>query len=213
MILAIECASTDCSVALASRAGDPLVVEGWQSQHRQGHELLPRIQALLEREGVDLADITAFAVGTGPGSFTGLRVGMSVAKGLAYGLGRPIVGVASLDAWLAAEPDAVAAVGRAGARDAYLLPRGGGEITLIDADALAGRWRSEVVAAPGELAEAFGLAGARPPLDAAGAVARAAAERLASDPHGDDLARLEPRYLRLPRGIRAPDASEVMQWP
>ena len=96
-------------------------VDGWSAGQRQAHELLPRLLALLERTAAASATVTALAVGIGPGSFTGLRVGMSVAKGLAFALERPIVGVPSLAAWLASEPDAAAAVARAGARDAYLL--------------------------------------------------------------------------------------------
>lgn len=213
MIVAIECASTDCSVALAAPDGRQIAVEGWSAGHRQGHEVLPRLITLLERQGVALDELTAIAVGTGPGSFTGLRVGMSVAKGLAYGLGRPIVGVPSLPAWLRAEPEAVAAVGRAGARDAYLLLRGETEIRVMAAEDLTAALRSAVVAAPRELADAFGLSGARAPLEAARAVAQAAAEQLAAAPGGDDLALLEPGYLRLPRGIRPLDASEVIRWP
>ena len=213
MIVAIESASTDCSVALAAPDGRLIAMDGWSAGHRQGHEVLPRLMALLAGRGVALGQLTAVAVGTGPGSFTGLRVGMSVAKGLAYGLGRPIVGVPSLSAWLRAEPDAAAAVGRAGARDAYLLLRGETEIRVIAAEDLTTELRSAVVAAPRELADAFGLSGARAPLEAASAVARAAAAQLAATPGGDDLALLEPGYLRLPRGIRPVDASEVIRWP
>ena len=213
MIVAIECASTDCSVALATPDGRPIAIEGWSAGHRQGHEVLPRLIALLSRQGIALDELTAMAVGTGPGSFTGLRVGMSVAKGLAYGLGRPIVGVPSLPAWLRAEPEAAAAVGRAGARDAYLLLRGETEIRVIAAEDLTAELRSAVVAAPHELSEAFGLSGARAPLEAAGAVAAVAADQLAAAPGGDDLALLEPGYLRLPRGIRPVDAAEVIRWP
>ena len=213
MIVAIESASTDCSIALATADGEPVAVEGWSSGHRQGHELLPRLLQLLEREGVALGEVTALAVGTGPGSFTGLRVGMSVAKGLAYGLGRPIVGVPSLSAWLDAEPDAVAAIGRAGARDAYLLVRDAAEVSVVGVGDLGDERRALVVTAPRELAEAFGLTASRSPYRSAAAVARTAAERLATDAAGDDLARMEPRYLRLPRGVGSVDAAEVIRWP
>ena len=82
--------------------------------------------------------VSALAVGIGPGSFTGLRVGMSVAKGLAVALDRPIIGVPSLPAWLESEPDAAAAVARAGARDAYLLRRGAASPEIVDRD----RWQA-----------------------------------------------------------------------
>lgn len=199
MIIAIESASTDLSLALASPDGTPIATDGWSAGRRQGSELLPRLLALLAAHGRTVRDATALAVGTGPGSFTGLRVGMSVAKGLAMALGRPIVGVPSLEAWLAAEPGAAGALARAGAREAFLLERGAAAPLVVDREAI-GRTDATLVS-PVELAEAFGLSGTRPPFAAAGAMAAIAAARLASDPRGDDLARLEPAYLRAPRGI------------
>ena len=147
------------------------------------------------------------AVGTGPGSFTGLRVAMAIAKGLALGLGRPIVGVPSLPAWLAAEPDAVAALARAGARDAYLLARGETEPRIVDRDELGD---AGVVVAPAELADAFALSDVRSPRGAP-AIARSAAERLAQDSAGDDLSLLEPLYLRAPRGVTT-ESPERVRW-
>lgn len=199
MIIAIESASTDLSLALAEPDGTPIVVDGWSAGRRQGSELLPRLLALLAAHGRSVREATAMAVGAGPGSFTGLRVGMSVAKGLAMALDRPIVGVPSLEAWLAAEPSAAGALARAGAREAFLLERGAGAPLVVDRDAV-GRVDATLVC-PAELAAAFGLSGTRPPFAAAGAIAAIAASRLAGDPRGDDLARLEPAYLRAPRGI------------
>lgn len=199
MILAIESASTDVSIALADADGTVRRGDGWSAGQRQSHELLPRISALLRAEGRTITAVTVLAVGTGPGSFTGLRVGMSVAKGLAVALERAIIGVPSLPAWLDSEPDAAAAVARAGARDAYLLRRGAEVPEIVDRDALAGVIGPFV--APVELMEAFALVDAIAPMRAAAAVARQAAVRLREDPTGDDLARLEPAYLRAPRGV------------
>jgi tRNA threonylcarbamoyl adenosine modification protein YeaZ len=198
MIVAIESASTDLSIALADREGSLRRVDGWSAGQRQAHDLLPRIVAALEAEGGSLADVSALAVGTGPGSFTGLRVGMSVAKGLAFALSRPIVGVPSLQSWLTAEPAAGGALARAGARDAYLLMRGDHEPRIIDREELAAL--ATTLVAPAELVTAFGLADTVQPLRAAGAIAAAAAQRLRSEPGGDDLEHLEPAYLRAPRG-------------
>jgi len=206
MIVAIESASTDPSVAVAGRDGTILRIDGWSAGQRQAHELLPRLLAALELTGGSLADLIAIGIGTGPGSFTGLRVGMSVAKGLAFALERPIIGVPSLAAWLASEPEADAAMARAGARDAYLLLRGEAGPRIVDRDQLATA-RGRVVA-PAELAAAFGLGDAISPLRGASAVAAAVAARLDADPVGDDLDRLEPVYLRAPRGI-GPARAEV----
>lgn len=199
MIVAIESASTDVSIAVAERDGTIVRADGWSAGPRQAHELLPRIMAALEAHGIRLTALTAVAIGLGPGSFTGLRVGMSVAKGLAYALARPIVGVPSLEAWLAAEPDAEGAAARAGARDAYLLRRDRTPPLVVDSEVLAAFGGTLV--APAELAEAFGLRRSVQPLRAATAVATAAAASLQREPDGDDLDRLEPTYLRAPRGI------------
>jgi tRNA threonylcarbamoyl adenosine modification protein YeaZ len=201
MIIALESASTDPSVAVARPDGTLLAVEGWSAQRRLASDLLPHLLDLLAREGIGLERASAVAVGVGPGSFTGLRVGMSLAKGLSLALAIPIVGVASLAAWLDAEPGAHAALARAGAHDAYLLERGGGEPAIVTREQLAARGGSGMVVAPAELAAAFEIPAWQPPMRAAGAVAAKAALRLAADPTGDDLERLEPGYQRQPRGI------------
>jgi len=200
MILAIESASTDPSVAVADADGSVRHVDGWSATPRQAHELLPRLMAALADAGGSAETITGIGVGIGPGSFTGLRVGMSVAKGLAFALGCPVVGVPSLEAWLAAEPDADGAAARAGANDAYLLLRGEAEPRIVEREDVPTGVR---LVAPTELAAAFEIAGSVTPSRAAVAVATLAARRLAEDPAGDDLEHLEPRYLRAPRGVPA----------
>jgi tRNA threonylcarbamoyl adenosine modification protein YeaZ len=205
MIIALESASSDPSLALASRDGALVASDAWAGEGRQASELMPHLLVLLARAGRDLREATALAVGVGPGSFTGLRVSMSLAKGLALGLGVPLVGVPSLAAWLASEPEAAAAVARAGAQDAFLLPRGESESRIVaaaDLPSLVGRSRA---VAPSELAAAFGLENAITPSRAAASIAAAAAARLREDPRGDDLDRLEPSYLRPPR-VTAPSA-------
>lgn len=211
MIIAIESASSDPSLALASGEGDVLASDGWAGEGRQASELLPRLLVLLARAGRDVREASALAVGVGPGSFTGLRVSMSLAKGIALALRLPLVGIPSLEAWLEAEPDAAAAIARAGAQDAYLLTRGAAEPRVVAAADLRALVGGSLLSAPSELALAFDLSGTRPPHQAAAAIARLAAARLAQDPAGDDLARLEPWYLRAPRGV---PASEVVSgWP
>jgi len=211
MIVAIESASSDPSLALASSDGEAFAMDGWAGEGRQASELLPRLLVLLARAGRDLREATALAVGVGPGSFTGLRVSMSLAKGMALALRVPLVGVPSLVAWLEAEPRATAAIARAGAQDTYLMARGAPEPRVVAASDLPATVGGSLLAAPSELASAFGLAGTLPPHEAAVAVARLAAERLSQDPRGDDLAGLEPWYLRPPRGIASQE--EVSRWP
>ena len=135
---------------------------------------------------------------------------MSLAKGLAVGLERPIVAVPSLVAWLDAEPEAELAVARAGAREAYVQGRGAEGPRIVDRDALTERLDGRSVVAPDELALAFGIQLARAPRGAV-AVARAAALRLADDPAGDDPRTVEPIYVRAPRGITT-EAEGKVRW-
>ena len=210
MIVGIEAASTDLSVAVTQADGVLIAEEAWSSDRRQSAELLPRLLALLRREERQLADVTGIAVGTGPGSFTGLRVAMALGKGLAFALRRPIVGVPSLWAWLESEPDAPAAVARAGAREAFVLPRGAELPTVLGSEDVAHRFASARVVAPAELAGAFGLNASVRPRGAA-IVAAEGARRLATAPAGDDLRSLDPVYLRLPRGVAA-DTGGAAPW-
>ena len=211
MIIAIESASSDPSLALASVEGVVLASDGWAGEGRQASELLPRLLELLAGAGRDLRETTALAVGVGPGSFTGLRVSMSLAKGIALALRLPVVGIPSLGAWLEAERGATAAVSRAGAQDAYLLTRGETEPRILPASDLRALAGGSVLVAPSELALAFELSSTLPPHGAAAAIARLAAARLAQDPAGDDLERLEPWYVQAPRGVTAAEA--VSRWP
>jgi tRNA threonylcarbamoyladenosine biosynthesis protein TsaB len=69
--------------------------------------LLEDVDALLRQAGARTGDIQGLAVGTGPGSFTGLRVGLATARGLALALGVPVAGVSTLDALAAGAPGAL----------------------------------------------------------------------------------------------------------
>lgn len=210
MIIALEAASTDVSVALAQPDGTPIADDAWTSAQRQSAELLPRLLELLGRNGRTLRETTTVAVGIGPGSFTGLRVALALGKGLALALARPIVGVPSLEAWLAAHPDAAAAVARTGAREAYLLPRGEGSPRIVEGGTLTALLGDARIVAPTELVAAFGLLGAEAPR-AAAAVAVLGVARLAVEPGGDDLRTLEPIYARGPRGIST-ESEGLVRW-
>ena len=81
VIIAIDAASTDLSVALAEPDGTLIAEDAWSSAQRQSAELFPRLLALLAGAGRPLVAATALAVGTGPGSFTGLQGGHGAGQG------------------------------------------------------------------------------------------------------------------------------------
>lgn len=71
----------------------------WQAHRELANTLLNKIDEILERSSVTLSDITGIVIFTGKGSFTGLRIGTTVANSLAYSLNVPVVSAAGLD-WL-----------------------------------------------------------------------------------------------------------------
>jgi tRNA threonylcarbamoyladenosine biosynthesis protein TsaB len=76
----------------------------WVSDDHHTVELAPAIAQIFERTGVTTADLTVLGIATGPGSFTGLRIGMALAKGLALARHLPLVGIPTLDILAAAQP-------------------------------------------------------------------------------------------------------------
>jgi len=103
-ILAVDTATQSCSVAVTdsgSLSADLTIVK---SQTHSKH-LMELIHSILGIVGFDVADLDGLAVTIGPGSFTGLRIGISTIKGLAHALDKPVVGISSLEAlaWQCAE--------------------------------------------------------------------------------------------------------------
>ena len=223
MILVIDTATSRAVVGLgrsavamtaAAVASDPdVAARTWPVRHQHGETLLPTLVAFLAERGASLADLEGIVVGTGPGAFTGLRVGLATAKGLAHGLGLPIVGVSTGEALLHA-------AGEPGAEDGgdanllLLLPAGPNDRVAVrpgrPPELLPGG--AEPALVDGERLVAVDLEG-RAPADAvargdaardglATALFRIGAARLAAG-EPDDLAGLVPEYVTLPRGVRA----------
>ncbi|HEH9441284.1 TPA: tRNA (adenosine(37)-N6)-threonylcarbamoyltransferase complex dimerization subunit type 1 TsaB [Aeromonas sobria] len=95
-ILAVDTATEACSAALL--VGDTLFSRWEEAPRDHTRKILPMVQAVLDDAGISLSDLDAIAFGRGPGSFTGVRIGISVAQGLAFGVGVPLIGISTLAA-------------------------------------------------------------------------------------------------------------------
>ena len=163
--------------------------------------VLEDVELLLREAGARPRDLDALVVGTGPGSFTGVRLGLAAARGLAFALDVPVAGVSTLDALAAGAPDALAVID---AKRRELFVRRDGEIVALPAAAFE---------APGRTCVGDGAVRYREHLEATGAVvpqdederhvprARFHVE-LARDFVAAEL--VEPVY------VRAPDADRML---
>jgi tRNA threonylcarbamoyl adenosine modification protein YeaZ len=97
MQLAIDTSSDTASLALV-RDGEILAELSWRCGQNHTITLLPYLASLLSQNGLELGSVRGIIVARGPGSYNGLRVGISTAKGLALGLGVPMVGISTLAA-------------------------------------------------------------------------------------------------------------------
>ncbi|MBN2240984.1 MAG: tRNA (adenosine(37)-N6)-threonylcarbamoyltransferase complex dimerization subunit type 1 TsaB [Dehalococcoidales bacterium] len=97
MQLAIDTSTDTASLALAD--GKNIIAElTWRCGRYHTVQLLPNLEHLLEQNSLSLDDADCIIVARGPGSYNGLRVGLSTARGLAFSLGIPIVGISTLEA-------------------------------------------------------------------------------------------------------------------
>jgi tRNA threonylcarbamoyl adenosine modification protein YeaZ len=215
-LLAIDTATTRAVVVLGTPAGVVIETRTWTAGYRHGEELLARIEELLRDHELPATALGGLIVGTGPGAFTGLRVGIATAKGLAHALSLPIVGVPTGQALLAAafraDPAAAVLLQPAGLSD-RVVTRVGEPPAILAAGV-------EPDVRDGELLVAVDLAG-RAPADAlalgdlahaglATALVATGAGRLAAG-DADDLARLVPEYVTLPRGVLAAVGDEAVE--
>ncbi len=106
LLLALDTSAAHCAAALLS--GDQVLgTRSEPMQRGQAERLLPLSEELLAAAGAAWKDLDALGVCTGPGNFTGLRIGVAAVRGLALGLGVPAIGVTRFDALAAAHPGAV----------------------------------------------------------------------------------------------------------
>src|SRR6201996_9685784 len=102
LILAIDTAMDACAACILDTEAGKLIAQESQAMKR-GHAeaLMPLIARVVREAGIGFAGLDRIAVTTGPGSFTGLRVGLSAARGIALAAGKPVLGVTTLTAFAA----------------------------------------------------------------------------------------------------------------
>ena len=219
-ILAIDTGTSRIVVAAGRADGTTIRSLAWPAGHRHGEQLLAGIEQLLKEAGLLRADLVGVVVGTGPGAFTGLRVGLATAKTLAHAMGLPIAGIGTAAALMraAASSDATPPGDPTGpvrgSTAAVLLPAGPHDRVLVRGDAAP-----ELL--PGGVDPGLDTAAKLIAVDLEGRAPEAAIERgLAAlerlgpalielgakrleSGTGDDVERLVPEYVTLPRGVRA----------
>ena len=238
MLLAIDTSTRYAGVALAD-SGRVLSCRSWYSAVNHTSELMPAVAQTLEGAGLTVSDLDGIAVALGPGGFSALRVGMSVAKGLALASGKALVGVGTLD--LEAYPYldsglpvcALLDAGRGEVASAYFQigpgtgPGTGPGLeteteTETDTNAKGQRVREDLICDPegllsgidertlfcgegvhphaGLIRERLGRRGVvvgHSPVSRLGSLVELGRQRLESG-ESDDVASLQPYYLRMP---------------
>ncbi|MFI6733556.1 tRNA (adenosine(37)-N6)-threonylcarbamoyltransferase complex dimerization subunit type 1 TsaB [Nonomuraea sp. NPDC050451] len=203
LVLAFDTATPAVTAALHD-GGRVLAEHTTIDARRHGELLIPTIERVLDEAGAALRDVTAIVAGSGPGPYTGLRVGLMTAQGLATTVGVPAYGICTLDAVAygsgLAEPFLVATDARRKevfwARYADMRTRLDGPFVDRPADVPVDGL-PVVGAGAGLYAEILGESDA-PPYPYAGALAALAAERLAQ---GTPLDPPRPIYLRRPDAV------------
>ena len=228
MLLAIDTSTRYAGVALAD-SGRVLSCRSWYSAVNHTSELMPAVAQTLEGAGLTVSDLDGIAVALGPGGFSALRVGMSVAKGLAMASGKPLVGVGTLD--LEAYPYldsglpvcALLDAGRGEIASAYFkIGPGNIPVPETDTNAKGQRVREDLICNPEELLSGIdertlfcgegvhphaglirerlgrrGVVVGHSPVSRLGSLVELGRQRLESG-ESDDVASLQPYYLRMP---------------
>jgi tRNA threonylcarbamoyladenosine biosynthesis protein TsaB len=185
-VLAFDTSAAHCAAALLLPDGRVLTrLEPMEKG--QAERLMPLLEELLREAGLGWSDLTRLAVGTGPGNFTGVRIAVAAARGLALGLGIPAVGITRLEALAFGLPRPITVVEDARRGEVYVQGFGTetSEALLMDGSDLA-----HVVETAHVTGSAAGPAALPPAMPLAEAMARLAAARDLPQP------RPAPFYLR-----------------
>lgn len=98
MILGIDSSAVSAGCALMDDSGRIIAEQFLNTKHTHSQTLLPMVESMMKCAGVTVDDLDAAAVTVGPGSFTGLRIGVSTVKGMCFGAGKKCIAVSSLEA-------------------------------------------------------------------------------------------------------------------
>jgi tRNA threonylcarbamoyladenosine biosynthesis protein TsaB len=207
-LLVLDTATSTIVVAAGTRDRAILASDAVEGRYRHSQELLPAVERLLAGGNLRLRDLAAVVVGTGPGAFTGLRVGLATAKTLAHELRAPVVGVATSEALLAGAGDAASVWLPSGPRDRLRIDRGGAAQLVHDGnegpDDLA-------VDLDGRASDSALSRGRDAVATLATSLLSLGAARLAAG-ESDDPERLVPVYAVPPRGAPATDTDGGVAW-
>lgn len=181
-ILAFDTSAAHCAAAVL--CGDSIAASRHEPMDKgQAERLIPLVEELLTQAGLTFPDLDAIAVGTGPGNFTGVRIAVAAARGLALSLGIPAIGVTRLEALAHGLPRPLWVVEDAKRGEVYAQ-----RFDITDSAAHLTRLDALTPDAP---TAGNALPDALPSLPVAEATARVAATRL-----GRDTPRPAPFYLR-----------------
>ena len=220
-LLALDTATNTVVVAAGDPDGQALGHETFEGRYRHSQELLPAVARLVERLDLRLGDLAGIVAGTGPGAFTGLRVGLATAKTLAHELAVPIAGIPTSDALLADEPAGTVLWLPSGPRDRVamtlgatpaIVREGGAPPWAGDAgEGLPGQATDMAVDLDGRATPEALERGQRALERLPEALLRLGAARLAAGDR-DDPERLVPRYASPPRGAPVEQGDGGVAW-
>lgn len=208
-LLVLDTATNTIVVGAGTPDGRLLAADAFEGRYRHSQELLPAVERLLAHANLHLRDLVGVIVGTGPGAFTGLRVGLATAKTLAHELRVPLVGVPTSEAllagvagakrlWLPSGPRARLRIDRGGAPQVvHGDDEGWAEDLAVDLD---GRATDEALRRGREAVEGLPRS-----------LLRLGAARLATG-ESDDPERLVPTYAVAPRGAPTAEPEGGVAW-
>lgn len=206
-LIAFDTSAAHCAAALL--LGDRVITRVDEMAKGQAEHLLPMMEEILAAEGLVWRDLDGIGVGTGPGNFTGIRISVSAARGLALGLGKPAIGVSLLEAQAFGLDGIVVSCLDARRDMVYVQVFGAGEsapqLSALDdlpdfpvGAQLVGPVADRISAITGHAVVTL----SKPPINA---IARIAAQRV-----GGDHPRPTPLYIRAADAAPARDAAPVI---